>query len=258
MIIKTIKKEIIDLGTKPIYTLTKPYSKGLYNVSNEEEQHIRITEGCPNGCLFCAESWENGREPIYYEIPEIIKNRVVILDMNLIYKPDCIEILDNLGQRKVNNKVIQYELQCGIDWRYMTQERASALKRDRFKNIRWAWDYAYSDVYKMYDCFRYLVNAGYNPRQLMVFIICNWKIPLYEVMAKLSTISKWNVQVSDCWFDNQVAPDIKPIHWKEEEIKSFRKECRNHGIMIRHHGIQVEWTSKQLVAPPSNQTRLEE
>ena len=241
MRIKTIKGKEIDLGNDPIYSLSKPYSKGFYNTSNEGEQHIRITEGCPNYCVYCAESWENGIRPIYHEIPELIRNKVILLDMNLMYKERCIEIIDDLARRKVNNKVIYYELQCGIDYRNMTQNKASALKRARFKNIRWAWDYAYSDAYKHWDCLKYLTNAGYNPKNIQVFMICNWLVPSYEVMAKIKTLLKWGVQVSDCWFDNQLPPNIKPIHWTEREIKSFRKECRDHGIMIRHNGIQVEW-----------------
>jgi tRNA A37 methylthiotransferase MiaB len=69
------------------YQLTKPYSKGFYNEFDDQEQHIRVSEGCPNKCPYCAEAWENGIEPIYYDIPEIIRNKVIILDMNLIYKP---------------------------------------------------------------------------------------------------------------------------------------------------------------------------
>jgi len=244
MIIKTIKGEEIDLGDKPIYSLSKPYSKGAYNKSDTEEQHIRITEGCPNSCVYCAETWENGTKPIYYEIPEIIRNKVCILDMNIIYKDRCVQILDNLGRRKVNSKIIKYELQCGIDWRNLDQEKASALKRNRFQNIRWAWDYAYSDVYKHFDCLKFLINAGYDPKKIQVFMVCNWLIPYDECVAKLMTLKHWNVQVSDCWFDNQLPPNIKPIHWTEEEIKKFRKLCRNHGIMERHNGIQVEYLKK--------------
>ena len=77
-------------------------------------------------------------------------------------------------------------------------------------------------------------------------MICNWKIPFYECMEKLKTLGDWRVQVSDCWFDNQLPPNIKPIHWTEEEIKEFRHECRNHGIRKRHNGIQVEYIKKAI------------
>lgn len=254
MIITTIRGEKIDLGDKPIYSLSKPYSKGSYNKFDDEEQYIRITEGCPNRCVYCAESWENGTKPIYYEVPEIVRNKVKILDMNLMYKSDCIDIINNLGQRKANNKVIKYNLQCGIDWRYMTQEKASALKRNRFENIRWAWDYAYADVYKMWDCFKYLVQAGYNPKDMQVFMICNWKVPYYENLEKLYTLMQWGVQISDCWFDNQLPPNIEPIDWTKEEIKEFRRLMRDHNIRIRSNGIQTE----RIVKQDQNQKTLQE
>lgn len=248
MIITTIKGERIDLGDQPEYSLKVPYSKGAYNKFDDEEQHIRISEGCPNRCVYCAESWENGTKPIYYDIPEIIRNNVKILDMNLMYKDKCIEILDDLGRRKVNNKCVKYELQCGIDWRYMNQDKASALKRNRFQRIRLAWDYSYKDVYKIADCIKYLTNAGYNPKHIQVFMICNWKVPFYEVKAKLETLKKWNVEISDCWFDNQLPPNIDPIYWTKEQIKWFRKQERNNGIMNRHNGIQVEYMKEKKTA----------
>lgn len=238
-----MKGEVINLGTKRIYSLSKPYSKGPYNKSNKEEQHIRISEGCPNRCLYCAETWENGTKPIYYKIPRIIRNRVVLLDMNLMYKPKCIKIIEELGSKKVNDKPVDYELQCGIDWRWMDRRKAVTLKQNRFKNIRWAWDYSYSDAYKHLDCLNHLIKAGYNPKLIQVFMICNWKIPYYECVVKLRTLAHWGVQVSNCWFDNQTT-NVKPIYWTKEEIKNFKILCRDHNIRIRHNGMQTEFFKK--------------
>jgi hypothetical protein len=221
------------------YELKKEYSKGAYNKCDDEEQHIRITEGCPNACEYCAESFENGAVPIYYEIPEIVRNKVCILDMNLIYKPNVLEILNDLGQRKVNGKIVYYELQCGIDWRYLTQEKASALKRNHFENIRFAWDGEYELVYKIKDALNMLIYAGYSPKSIQVFMIANWKISAEEFEMKLRTLAMWGVQVSDCWFDNQTK-EVVPVFWTAEQIKHVRKLCRDHNIMIRHNGIQVE------------------
>jgi len=229
---------------EPEYTLTKPYSRGFYNVVDDKEQHIRISEGCPNQCTYCAETWENGKEPIYYEIPELVRNKVVILDMNLIYKPRALEIIQELGQRRVNGKVIYYELQCGIDWRYLTQELASALKQARFENMRFAWDYGYSQVYKIYDALKMLIYAGYKAKEIQIFMICNWKIPYVECLKKLDTIKFWRTQISDCWYDNQLPPDIKPVFWNPLEILNFRAKCRDHNIMARMNGIQVEDTKE--------------
>lgn len=227
------------------FKLTKGYSKGEYNKMDDDQQWIRISEGCPNKCPYCAESFENPEFKLF-EIPEIVRNRVNILDMNLLCKPEALEIIRDLGRRRVNNKVIKYSLQCGIDYRFLTQELASALKQSRFIEIRLAWDHKYSDVIKIKEAVKKLIYAGYNPKNIQIFFICNWKIPFTECCDKLDSLKIWNVQVSDCWFDNQLSPNIKPIHWNIDEIKEFRRRCRDHNIMIRHHGVQPERLHKKF------------
>jgi hypothetical protein len=213
--------------------LFKPYSKGFYNKSNEEEQWIRLTEGCPNKCEFCRESWENGVQPIYYTIPEIIRNQVKIMDMNMTYKDKFIDIMNELGSKKVNNKVVYYEFICGIDYRFMTQDKANALKNNRFINIRLAWDWSFNQQLRIVDTIKMLLKAGYKPNDITIFMICNWKVSYEENLKKLDLCKVWNVKVADCWFDNQLSPNIKPIHWSIEEIKDFRQKCRKHNQLVR-------------------------
>jgi hypothetical protein len=106
--------------------LTKPYSIGSYNKVNDTEQWIRITEDCPNNCSYCFEP----REVKIHPIPEIVRNKVKIMDMNLLSKKQALDIIQELGTKKVNGKVVYYELICGIDYRFTTQEIADALKQD--------------------------------------------------------------------------------------------------------------------------------
>jgi len=212
----------------------KEYSLGSYNKFNETEQWIRISEGCPNNCPFCYEPIEIK----LFEIPEIIRNEVKILDMNLLCKKDALSIITELGEKRVNNKVVYYELICGIDYRFLTQTLAYALKNSRFKNIRIAWDYDVKYQYKIKDTIKLLLKAGYRNKQIMIFIICNWKIPFKENIKKLDLCKVWGVRVADCWYDNQLSPNIKPMYWSEKEIKSFRKECRRHNQMV-NFGIDL-------------------
>jgi len=46
----------------------------------------------------------------------------------------------------------------------------------------------------------------------MVFLLCNWKIPYSECLKKLDLLKVWNVQVCDCYFDNQIR-NIQPVYW---------------------------------------------
>lgn len=210
---------------------SKPYAKGEYNKFNDEEQYIRLSEGCPNKCPYCRESWENPELKVF-DIPEIVCNKVKILDMNLLAHPEALDIIRDLGRRKVNNKVVYYELLCGVDYRFLTLEIAVALKQARFKNIRLAWDHSILLQKEIKTATQNLLNAGYAPRDIMIFMICNWSIHYQDCLFKLDLCKIWNFQVADCYFDNQLSPNIKPIHWTEEQIKDFRKKVRKHNQLV--------------------------
>ena len=204
------------------------YSYGSYNKSDQNEQYIRITEGCPHNCPYCYEP----QEFKVFGIPEIIRNKVKVMDMNLLAKPQALEIIKELGTKRVNNKVVYYEFICGIDYRFLTQELSDALKASRILKIRIAWDWMFKDQYKIRDTIKMLLKSGYAPNKIMIFIICNWKIPYNENIKKVDLCKVWNVQVSDCWYNNQTMPNVKPINWTYEEIKAFRKICRKHNQLV--------------------------
>jgi len=220
----------------------KPYARGSYNKYDDKEQWVRLSEGCPNNCEFCRETKECGVEPIYFETPEIIRNKVKIMDMNLVYKLDFINIINWLGIQRPLGKVVYYELVCGIDYRYMTQEKANALRANRFVNIRFAWDHSLKEQMKIKDCVNMLLKAGYKAKELSCFIICNWKVAYEDCLRKIDLLKIWNIKVNDCWFDNQLSPNIEPIFWSMEQIKDFRRKCRKHNQMVLF-GIDPELKS---------------
>lgn len=204
------------------------YHTGSYNKYNNTEQYIRISDGCPNNCPYCYAP----QELTIYEIPEIVRNQVIIIDDNLTSKPEAIKIIKELGKKRVNGKVVYYELVCGIDFRHMSLEMAEALKNSRFINLRLAWDWGYRFQKKIKASIDMLVKVGYEPRNIMVFILSNWLIPYSECYRKLDLLKIWNVKVADCYYDNQVSPNIIPIHWKKSDIESFRKDCRKHNQLV--------------------------
>jgi len=233
---QTIFNQTPDINCK----LTHGYSRGAYNKIKEDgTQWIRISEGCPNNCSYCGETKVNGIKPVYYPIPEIKSNYVKILDMNLIYKPKALEIIKELGSKKFNNKMITYELVCGIDYRYLTEELAVALKENGFKIIRFAWDSGYKNVWKMYDTIALLEKVGFKREQMQVFMIANYIISFREYLRKMQSLLYWHIQISDCWFDNQKKGNVKPIFWTKKEIELVSSMCSEHNVMCRANGVEV-------------------
>jgi len=224
--------------TKQTLSVGKGEFNEIYLEDGIEYQTIRLSEGCPNGCPFCREAFENPELKIF-EIPEITRNDVHILDMNLLCHSEALEIIRELGRRKVNNKVIHYELLCGVDYRFLTQELAVALKQARFEHIRIAWDFSFGLQKKIKEATKLLLNVGYSSKDIMIFVICNWKTTYEENLKKMDLCKVWNFQMADCYFDNQLSPNIKPIHWTEEQIKDFRHRVRKHNMLV-NFGIDPE------------------
>lgn len=215
--------------------IIRPYSTGPYNKMNETEQWFRISQGCPNQCPFCYEPSQRKR----FSIPAIERNLVKIMDMNLLSQEEALTIIRWLGTKRVNNKVVHYELVCGIDHRFLTPALAEALKKSRFKKIRLAWDFAYLDQFRIREAIKCLLKAKYSTRDLTVFMICNWQISYEECLKKLYLCAIWSVKVADCYFDGQVSPNIEPIGWTAEQIKDFRRRVRKHNQLV-NFGIDPE------------------
>ncbi len=215
--------------------IIRPYSTGPYNKMNDTEQWIRISQGCPNRCDFCYEP----PQMVEFHIPKIARNLVKIMDMNILAQATTLERIEYLSWQRVNNKVIHYELVCGIDHRFLTPLLAEVLKNARFQKIRLAWDFAYLDQFRIRKALKMLIASGYRSKDITVFMICNWEISYEECLKKLYLCAIWSVKVADCYFDGQVSPNIEPIGWTAEQIKDFRKRVRKHNQLV-NFGIDPE------------------
>lgn len=209
------------------------YTTGPYNKMNETEQWIRITDGCPNQCEYCKALPELN----YYGIPEIIKDKIRIMDMNLLQVDKEDIILKELSERKE-----KFELICGVDYRVLTQERAELLFKGNFgrfnkkgkwyKGIRIAWDRELEKQYQIKDKIDLLKKAGFKPKQIEVFVICDWKIPFEICLLKLFLLKIWGVLINDCWFDNVQLPNYQMNFWSMKQCKTFRGLCAVHNQSI--------------------------
>ncbi len=241
--------QTVQLTFKKDCQLKKPYSYGPYNKIKGDKQAIRLSEGCVWNCPNCHEPTEIKLFPI----PKLERNEVLIFDMNLLCKPEALEIITALGKIRVNGKPVRYEFVCGIDYRFMTQELADALLKNRcleyvgfdsnlHKNriVRIAWDGSYSDQKKLKSCVDKLRKAGVKANEIMIFMQCNHSRATFEECClKLDLCKVWNVKVCDCYFDGQIGAHIQPVFWSAYEIKTFRHKVRKHNQIV-NFGIDPE------------------
>ena len=215
-----------------------PYSKGPQNIITPEYQVIRLSEGCPWSCPWCREPKEIGDNWKIFDIPEIVRRDLRITDMNLLAKPEALRIINQFRDMRVDNKVVKPWLVCGVDYRFLTEELATALKNNRFVNIHIAWDWRYSDQKKIKTAVNCLKKVGY--KEISIFMVCNHPAVDYDEQCKKLNLCKyWGVKVNDCWFDNQISPNIKPISWSKQQIKSFRRQVRKHNQIV-NFGVDPE------------------
>jgi hypothetical protein len=156
---------------------------------------------------------------------------VEILDMNFLVRKDALEVIKQLGEIRVNGKVVEYEFVCGLDYRFLTQDIANQLKASRFTRPRLAWDEPFSEQKKIKKGVEMLVKAGYKRNEIMLFMIVNWTISYAECLRKLDLMKIWGVKVCDCCYDGGYKVAV-PVHWSQAEISSIRRISRKHNQMV--------------------------
>ena len=211
------------------------------------KQTIRLSEGCPHSCPFCF----NGKKE-FKELPmqrPIKSNNVIIHDDAFLSKRNVLTFIKFLGKTKVNNKCVYYELTQGINVKDLNQDIANALYKNRFKNIRIAWDGSYSkkNMQIVYDGIKYLNNAGYKNKNIMCFILSNYYVSIVECVLKAKIMLKKNIIVCNCVYrKNYLDPKIYPEHWTMKEIELFKEDCRTNNQLIIYDGYDPE-IEKRLI-----------
>jgi len=223
--------------------------KPAYDLVDANYQIIHTSRGCIRRCEFCG-TWKI--EPRF--IPkksikrEICSNKIIFYDNNFLANPNREKILDELSEVTHKGKAVYSEFQCGIDGRLLTPELAKKMKKARMINPRIAWDHNYSDWEGIKKQLDMLSDAGYNYKDMYVFMIYNWNILFKEMEKKRLKCWKWGVQIADCRYRplNQTFDNYNPkieqtnndyyIHhcWTDREVKLFRKNVRRHNICVRH------------------------
>ncbi|MGB8216392.1 MAG: radical SAM protein [Candidatus Methanoperedens sp.] len=232
-----------------------------YSLLAKVDYHAtHMMRGCIRRCKFCG-TWKiepkrtnKTKDEIIDELKQIGKNRIIFYDNNILANPHIKDILEEFSELKLNGRPIIFESQSGFDGRLLEKdpELAELIKKARFQNIRIAWDNGLEDMSAIKKQIKILVKAGYNTKDISVFMIYNFDIPYEDMIKKLKHCKTLGVQITDCRYrpleidyDNYL-PHMRNgqpegnyyIHkkagWTDQKIRNFRKQVRQHNIWVRY------------------------
>lgn len=232
-----------------------------YSLIPEIDYHAtHMMRGCIRRCSFCG-TWKiepkivnKTKEQIIKELQEVGKNKVIFYDNNILANRYIKDILKELSSLKINGQRVSFESQSGYDGRLieLDPELSVLIKKAGFDNIRIAWDNGLSDRKSIKKQISHLVNAGYSPKDVSVFMIYNFDMPYNDMIKKLNYCKKLGVQITDCRYrplevdHDDYNPHLRNgqpegsfyIHkksgWTDKKIRKFRHNVREHNIWIRY------------------------
>jgi len=221
-----------------------------YDLVDVDYQILHASRGCIRRCKFCG---TYKIEPKFISKrsikDEIRSNKLIFYDNNFFANKYLDNILNELESARVNSRPVYSECQSGFDGRILTKDLAIKLKKARFINPRIAWDNSYKEYKDIERQIIFLVDGGYNPKDIYVFMVYNYDLPFEIMEEKRKKCFEWGVQIADCRFRplNQTFDNYKPhkkeqsnedyyIHpnWTDSEVRRFRKNVRRQNICIRH------------------------
>ena len=154
---------------------------------------------------------------------------------------------------KSKHQILWCESQSGFDGRILIKKShlGRLLKQAGFRYPRIAWDWRYKDHPQIRRQISILTKAGYNSKDISIFVLYNWEVPFREMEKKRIKCWAWRVQIADCRYRplTQTYDHYNPrkidqnsceyyIHskagWTDELVKQFRKNVRRQNICIRH------------------------
>ena len=244
-----VQKGVVDCAEhlKPDYSLLENNGEDI------NFQIIHSSRGCERRCKFCG---VNEIEPNLKGFPsiekEIIRKNLVFYDNNLLRNPHVEELLNELIRLRGEKKITKCESQSGFDGRVLRKKPklAKLLKEANFKDPKIAWDGPFRQNKKRKEEIDVLVDAGYTPKEIAVFMLYNHELKYNELEKKRAICFEWGVQISDCRFRplDRLTDGYNPhkktqerdeyyIHdnWTDQEVRQFRRNVRRHNICIRHN-----------------------
>ena len=185
---------------------------------------IHASRGCIRKCEFCyAHKLESKFKPKQSIKHEIVKSNVSFLDNNLLGNPYIENILKELIKKKVKSS---YCL-SGVDAAFVTKEIANLMFEANFRDIRISFDRADEEM-ACEGAIGYLEEAGYQSKEIGVFVLYNFEDLFEEVEKRRILIREWGAHVIKQRYIP--IPSLTQIYlhpkWTEEECEQLALNCR--------------------------------
>ena len=218
-------------------------------------QIVRASRGCIRNCEFCGvRKIEPGFKTHDSIKDEIICQKLVFYDDNLLANPHIKELLSELIELKSKKQILWCEAQCGFDGKILKEKPylAEMIKKAGFHYPRIAWDWGYEQHHEIKEQLDLLIDAGYRSKDLFVFMLYNWDIPFGEMERKRLKCWEWQVQIADCryrpldkiydGYDSKKRKQTgreyyiqKESGWTDKLIRTFRSNVRKQNICLRQN-----------------------
>ena len=243
------KCDDVIMGTIPEAEALIP----AYDLVDVDYQILHTTRGCIRKCGFCGTYIIEPEWLCKKSIKdEIVKKRLIFYDNNLLANYYIEDILNELIELKKERKTTYLESQSGFDGRILRQKPylAKMLKDAGFKNPKIAWDHGLNQADLIQKQIDILVEAGFQAKDISVFMIYNYDIDYEEMEEKRLKCYEWGVQITDCRYrpldstDDNYSPHkfksgqtnkdywINP-NWTDKGVRLFRRNIRSHNICVR-------------------------
>lgn len=143
--------------------------------------HIGFSErGCRLNCSFCVVPQKEGKPRKVADISELLtnpkgENRLVLLDDDFLGHPDCLDVMQELIERRLEVCFSQ-----GLNIRIITESQAQLLAKIKFrslsfktKQVTFAWD-RFKDKKSILNGFKLCIDSGIKPYQIQFFILIGY------------------------------------------------------------------------------------
>jgi hypothetical protein len=223
-----------------------------YSLVETDFQIVHASRGCVRSCKFCGTHIIEPRfVPKSSVKSEIVKNHIVFYDNNFLANPYVEILLREIAELRLHGRVVTCESQSGFDGRILLRhpDYARLLKAAHFRNPRIAWDSGLKDAGRVEDQVSILVEAGFQRKEIQVFMLYNHDLSPEELMKKVERCFQLGVQVSDCRFRplDRFSDGYNPraasqghndyyVHagWTDQAIRTLRRTVRSNNICVRY------------------------